>query len=226
MPLGGALEIRGAWHRYGARRPWVLRDVTLAIEPGEAVALMGPSGSGKTTLLSILGLLAAPSEGAVLLDGRPLPRRGRGVAHFRAQLFAWVFQTVNVLPHRTAIDNAALGLLARGTGLREAREAASAALERVAMGALGGQAVHTLSGGELQRVCIARALAARPRFILADEPTAQLDRANALAVVEALAGNRPAGTAIVLATHDPLVASSCDRVIRLVDGAPAAEGAP
>jgi ABC-type lipoprotein export system ATPase subunit len=221
--VSGALELRGVSHTYGAGLPAVLRGLSLTINPGEAVALMGPSGSGKTTVLTILGLLVTPSEGQVLLDGGPLPRRGPSLARLRAREFGWVFQSVNVLPRRSALDNAALALLIRGDSPRAARREAASALEAVGIGGLAAQPVHTLSGGELQRVCIARALAARSRFILADEPTAQLDRANTEGVIEALVNNRPPGTALVVATHDPEVASRCDRTLRLVDGALAAE---
>lgn len=226
MPVTPALELCGISHRYHASGPPVLRDVSLRIEPGVSVALMGPSGSGKTTLLMILGLLLAPSDGQVVLDGQPLPRHGRGLAGLRAELFGWVFQSVNVLPRRSALDNASLGLLTRGATVAQARIAGAEALASVGLGSAHEQPVHTLSGGELQRVCIARALAARPRFILADEPTGQLDRANTEGVIEALVSNRPDGTSIVIATHDPLVASHCDRVLRLVDGAAAAERSP
>jgi len=221
-----ALELRHISHRYRPGAAAVLRDVSLRIEPGVSVALMGPSGSGKTTLLTILGLLLAPSEGEVVLDGEPLSRQGRALAGLRARLFGWVFQSVNVLPRRSALDNAALGQLARGASVADARAAGASALAAVGLARVAEQPVHTLSGGELQRVCIARALAARPRFILADEPTGQLDRANTEGVIEALVNNRPEGTSIVIATHDPLVATHCDRVIRLADGAALAEGPP
>jgi ABC-type lipoprotein export system ATPase subunit len=177
---------------------------------------MGPSGSGKTTLLGILGLLFTPSQGGVLLDGAPVSHRRRTA--LRASAFAWVFQGANVVSHRSALDNAALGLLARGARVREAEEAARAALDAVGIGQLAGKAANTLSGGELQRVCVARAIAARPRFILADEPTGQLDHANTEGVIQALIGNRPDGAAVVIATHDPEVAAHCDRIVRLRDG--------
>ncbi|MBI5949280.1 MAG: ATP-binding cassette domain-containing protein [Chloroflexi bacterium] len=218
MSVAQGLELREIWHRYGSHSPPVLRGVSMRVEPGESIALMGPSGSGKTTLLTVLGLLVEPTGGEVRLDGRVLPKKGAELARLRAAEFGWVFQSVNVLPRRSALDNAALGLLARGTASADAKRAAEGALEAVGIGSLARQPVHTLSGGELQRVCIARVLAARPRFILADEPTGQLDGANTEGVIAALVNNRPLGTSVVIATHDPLVAGHCDRVLRLVDG--------
>ena len=211
-----SLAVVDVGHRYSARSASVLVGVSMTIAAGESVALMGPSGSGKTTLLGILGLLFVPSEGSLLLDGSPVPGRRR--AALRAGAFAWVFQGTNVLPRRTALDNAALGLLARGASQREAEAAAHKALAAVGVGHLAAKPANTLSGGELQRVCVARAIAARPRFILADEPTGQLDHANTEGVIDALVANRSIGTAVVIATHDPEVAAHCDRIVRLRDG--------
>ncbi len=211
------LTLRGVSHRYGPGMPWVVRGIDLEVGDGELVALMGPSGSGKTTLLSILGLLTHPAEGAVLLDGEPVP--GRTAAERRTTEFAWIFQTANALLRRTALENASLQLLARGAARQSARAVAAAELERVGVGHLAARPARLLSGGELQRVCIARALAAAPRWILADEPTGQLDHATTLEVSAALMAGRPIGTGVIIATHDPEVADRCGRVIRLVDGA-------
>ncbi len=213
-----SLALRDVTHRYGEGGPPVLRDVTLSIEAGQTVALMGPSGSGKTTLLTILGLLTAPSSGVVELDGEPAPKAGPALARIRAERFGWVFQTANALPRRTALDNAALGLLVRGQPRNVARQQALPALEAVGVAHLAQKEARQLSGGELQRVCIARALAARPSFILADEPTGQLDHATTLDVTAALLRNRPAGTAVILATHDAEVARQCNRLVRVIDG--------
>lgn len=211
-----SLAVAGVTHRYGRGAPPVLRDISFGLEAEVSIALMGPSGSGKTTLLGILGLLFAPWEGSVLLDGRAVS--GREATQLRASSFGWVFQGTNALPRRSALENAALGLLARGFGGAEARRRAAAALDAVGLGALAAKPANTLSGGELQRVCIARVLASAPRFILADEPTGQLDGATTVGVVEALVANRPAGTSIIIATHDPEVAGRCDRIVRLRDG--------
>lgn len=217
MPIA-SLSVRDVAHRYSDPGPAVLRDVTLHIHGGETVALMGPSGSGKTTLLTILGLLIAPSSGVVELDGITVPKGGPALARIRAERFGWVFQTANALPRRSALDNAALGLLVRGYSRDAARSEARDALDAVGVGHLAQQEARQLSGGELQRVCIARALAAAPSFILADEPTGQLDHATTLDVTAALLRNRPEGTAVILATHDAEVARQCDRLIRVTDG--------
>ncbi|MEO8541464.1 MAG: ATP-binding cassette domain-containing protein [bacterium] len=211
------LTLRAVSHRYAPAMPWVVRGIDLEIADGESVALMGPSGSGKTTLLSILGLLTHPAEGEVLLDGAPVTS-GRGASGLRAREFSWVFQTANALLRRTALENAALQLLSRRAGRQTAEAVAHEELTRVGVGHLALRPARLLSGGELQRVCIARALAAAPRWILADEPTGQLDHATTLETGDALIKNRPIGTAVIIATHDPEVAARCERIIRLLDG--------
>lgn len=213
-----SLELIGIGHTYRRGGSPVLGDVNLEIGPGESIALIGPSGSGKTTLLAIIGLLLRPSAGEVLVDGLPAPRSGEAAAAMRWGEFAWVFQSVNALPRRSALDNASLGLLVAGVPRDAARRAALAMLESVGIGELWAREARTLSGGELQRVCIARALAVRPRFLLADEPTGQLDQATTLAVIDALITAKPPPTTVIVATHDPEVAARCGRVIRLRDG--------
>ena len=213
-----SIVLAGIGHTYAGRAP-VLRDVSLAIGDDETVALTGPSGSGKTTLLAIIGLLMAPTAGRVLFDRKVPPRPGEALDRFRAVTFGWVFQTANALPRRTALDNAALGLLVQGHSHAEARGEALGALDAVGVGHLAAKDARTLSGGELQRVCIARALATRPKYVLADEPTGQLDHATTLEVITALLDRRLPGTGVILATHDMEVARRCDRVITLVDGA-------
>lgn len=215
------LTVEAVSHRYGQRA--VLSDVSFEVAEGETVALMGPSGSGKTTLLSIIGALIEPSEGRVLLDGEDLCSKSG--AMLRSQVFAWVFQTVNVLGRRSAIDNVSLGLVARGHPPQRAREHARHALSAVGLGPMAERSAASLSGGELQRVCVARALAASPRLVLADEPTGQLDRRTSDEVADALIGKRTAESAVLIATHDPDVASRCQRVVRLVDGRAVEEGA-
>jgi ABC-type lipoprotein export system ATPase subunit len=212
-----ALELVGISHRYG-RGPTVLHDVHLSVDAGNTVALMGPSGSGKSTLLAIAGLLTTPSSGEVRVDGTRVPKSDSGRSRLRTERYSWVFQTVNVFGARTAQDNVEVGLLAQGTPRREARKRAGEALTAVGLADHRNKPVRTLSGGEVQRVCIARATALRPLIILADEPTGQLDRGTSDAVLDALWEARHPDTVLVVATHDPEVAHRCDRVIQLVDG--------
>jgi ABC-type lipoprotein export system ATPase subunit len=211
------LTLEGIAHRYW-RGPLVLDGIDATFRAGETVALMGPSGSGKTTMLSICGLLTQPTSGTVSIDGEPVSTRGKDRDRLRAELFSWVFQTVNVLGTRSARDNTSLGLLARGIPRPEASRASDVALRAVGLAQRAADRVNDLSGGELQRVCIARAMAAAPRFVLADEPTGQLDRTTSDLVLDALWAARDPGTTLIIATHDPTVARRCDTIINLVDG--------
>lgn len=210
------LTVTSVTHRYHPRLDPVLTDVDLEIADGATVALMGPSGSGKSTLLGIVGGLLAPAEGAVQVDGRPIPTRPAE----RSRLFSWVFQTVNALGKRGAVDNVALPLLAQGDTRPEAETAARRVLEDVGLGHRVRAQTASLSGGELQRVCIARALVTRPRYLLADEPTGQLDHRTSNHVLDALWAARTESTTMIIATHDHEVADRCDRIIHLLDGRP------
>lgn len=207
------LEVRAVTHTYPGQRVPVLHGVDLTIPPHTTVALMGPSGSGKTTLLMMLGGLLKPSRGSVTIDGRTV--HGSGIA---SSAFGWVFQTANALGRRAAIDNVTVSLLAQGWPRGPARERAIQSLEAVGLAPMAHRRAASLSGGELQRVCIARALAPRPAFILADEPTGQLDNATTRSVIEALFRARSPETSVVVATHDPFVASQCEQVIRIENG--------
>lgn len=209
------LELKDVTHTYPGRRAPVLSAASVTIQDGTTVAVLGPSGSGKTTLLMILGMLLHPSEGKVILDGQPAER----ISAARTKLFGWVFQTANVVGKRTALDNAALGLLSQGLTHRCARLGAFPTLEALGIGHLAHERVETLSGGELQRVCIARALATQPRFVLADEPTGQLDSATTVEVVNSLLEARPPDSSVVIATHDLRVAGMCDFQLTVKDGA-------
>jgi ABC-type lipoprotein export system ATPase subunit len=196
-----------------ATRP-IVSGLDLEIAAGERVALVGPSGSGKSTILGLLGLVLRPTGGQVLWDGREVRAGTREAAAVRRQQVAWIFQSTNVVPYRTAADNVAMPLLARGAARRDAHLVAAEHLAAVGLGGREDSDVREMSGGEVQRVCLARALVAEPQLILADEPTGQLDPDNTAMVVAAL---RSVGTsaAIAIATHDPRVAATCDRVIHL-----------
>lgn len=210
-----SLETRDVSHTYRGVGQ-ILSNVSLTIDEGETVALMGPSGSGKSTLLSILGLLLDPTDGTVLLDGRTVPLHVR--SRLRATEFSWIFQSANVLKRRTATDNVAMSLMVRGINRYRARGEAATSLSAVGLADHLHRPTRLMSGGEVQRVCIARAVAAQPRFVLADEPTGQLDRATSDTVVDALFAARTGRTSLVIATHDPVVAQRCDRVLHLLDG--------
>ena len=202
----------------GPRRVEVLRGVDLQIAAGTRVAIAGPSGSGKTSLLLLLAGLERPSAGQVVVDGVDLGALDAdALADLRRDRIGIVFQSFHLLPSLSALDNAALPL--QMAGRRDARDVARAMLTRVG---LGGRLQHRpseLSGGEQQRVALARALVHRPRLLLADEPTGNLDDHTAESVRDLLFElNRDLGTTLVLVTHDLSFAARCDRVLRLHDG--------
>jgi putative ABC transport system ATP-binding protein len=196
----------------------VLREVNISIAAGTRVAIAGPSGSGKTSLLLLLSGLERPSSGKVLVDGVDLGTlNADGLADMRRERIGIVFQSFHLLPSLSALDNAALPL--QMAGRRDARTLATAMLERVGLGGRLDHLPSQLSGGEQQRVAIARALVHRPRLLLADEPTGNLDDTTAESVRELLFElNRELGTTLVLVTHDLDFAARCDRVLRLHDG--------
>jgi putative ABC transport system ATP-binding protein len=202
----------------GARRVEVLRGVDLKIAAGTRVAIAGPSGSGKTSLLLLLAGLERPAAGRVAMDGVDLGTLDAdALADLRRDRVGIVFQSFHLLPSLSALDNAALPL--QMAGRRDARDAARAMLMRVGLGDRLHHRPSELSGGEQQRVAIARALVHRPRLLLADEPTGNLDDQTADSVRDLLFElNRDLGTTLVLVTHDLSFAARCDRVLRLHDG--------
>ena len=201
----------------GSARTVALRDVDLVVREPGTVAVTGPSGSGKSTLLHLLGGLDTATSGSVRVDGREVGSlRGAALVEHRRRV-GFVFQRYNLLPELTALENVAVPLLPyRSEGDPWSR--AAALLERVGLGDRGGAVPGELSGGEQQRVAIARALVAAPTLVLADEPTGNLDSATARGIVDLLTGIRDDGATVVVATHDPLVAARCDRVVTLRDG--------
>jgi putative ABC transport system ATP-binding protein len=196
----------------------ILRGVSLAIMPGEAVALLGPSGSGKSSLLMVLAGLERPTAGRVTVAGRDLAALDENrLAELRRRHIGIVFQSFHLLPTMTALENAAIPL--ELAGQRGAGASAEAALRRVGLGHRLGHYPGQMSGGEQQRVAIARAFVAGPSLLLADEPTGNLDAATGATVVDCLFEEHARlGSALLLITHDAQLAARCDRRLDLADG--------
>ena len=197
-----------------------LQGASLEVEQGEIVGVVGPSGSGKSTLLHILGCLDSLNSGEVWLEGRRVDNLRRGdLAQLRRNEVGFIFQTYNLVPSLTAIENVMLAAEYAGKGRREAREAAKNALSLVGLSDRERHRPTELSGGQQQRVAIARALVNGPKVIFGDEPTGNLDSTSSAEIVEMMHGiNRDTGTTFVLVTHDPGVADTCDRVFHMLDG--------
>jgi len=201
-----------------------LRDVTMSVERGEMVAIVGPSGSGKTTMMSIIGCLDRPTSGRYELDGRDVGALDDGaLAEVRSRTIGFVFQSYNLLPGTTALDNVATPLLYQGVPRRERQARAAAALERLGLGERLRHEPTELSGGEQQRVALARALVTNPALVLADEPTGNLPQHQGAEVLRLFHELHEAGNTILLITHNPEVAAAAQRQIHLLDGAVAAE---
>jgi len=197
-----------------------VRDASVEIHKGEMVAVMGPSGSGKSTLVHILGCLDSADSGEVWLDGRRVDNLGRRqLAQLRRSEVGFIFQTFNLVPSLTAMENVMLAAEYAGKKRREARGAAQVALAQVGLADRAGHKPTELSGGQQQRVAIARALVNGPKVIFGDEPTGNLDSASSTEIVEMMHEiNEATGTTFVLVTHDPKVAATCDRVFHMLDG--------
>lgn len=217
-----AIECRGLRKDYarGGQVIHTLMDVDLSIEAGGFVALMGPSGSGKTTLLNLLAGIDRPTAGSVRVDGTDIATLGRSqLATWRSTAVGYVFQLYNLVPVLTAYENVELPLLLHPLGRSERHRRVTEALELVGLADRHSHLPRQLSGGQEQRVAIARAIVTRPRMLLADEPTGDLDRESADQVMDLLTRlNRELGQTLVMVTHDPATAARSARTVRLDKG--------
>ena len=228
--MSALIQLRAVEKEYalGAHRVRALRGVDLRIDEGEHVAITGPSGSGKSTLLQIVGCLDVPSRGSYrFLGGEVSGLSDRRLALVRNRLIGFVFQSYHLLPRLEASRNVELPLLYAGIGGAERRRRALEALVAVGLGARADHLPGQLSGGERQRVAIARALVTRPRLLLADEPTGNLDsRSGAQVLALFREAHRARGLTIVVVTHDPVVAAGAPREVSLRDGLIVRDGPP
>ena len=197
-----------------------LRGVSLSVDSGEFMALVGPSGSGKTTLLQLLGCLDQPTTGKVFIDGRDVSQLSRNErADVRRSKLGFVFQFFALIPTLTAYENVEMPLLLSGNGTADRQARVAELLDAVGLSERAHHRPDQMSGGEQQRVAVARALATRPSLILADEPTANLDTANGEQVMQTMTKlNQETGVTFVFATHDPRVMKFARRVVTLRDG--------
>lgn len=203
----------------GSIRINALSAVSLTVEEGEFVSIMGHSGSGKSTLMNILGCLDRPTSGEYILDGYVVSKLSSDqLADIRNRTIGFVFQSFNLLQRLDAVSNVEMPLIYAGVSPRERRETAIKALEMVGLGDRTRHRPSELSGGQQQRVAIARALVSRPRLVLADEPTGNLDSAASREIMEVLRGLNSDGITVIVVTHEPEVAAYTPRVLKFRDG--------
>lgn len=207
-------------YRVGDVEVRALCEINLTIDRGEFVAVMGTSGSGKSTLMNILGCLDQPTRGRYQLDGMNVGTAKPDVlAEIRNRQIGFVFQSFNLIPRTSALENAQLPLFYRGVSIREQRKQAAAALQRVGLAGREQHYPSQLSGGQQQRVAIARALVGAPSILFADEPTGNLDTASSREIMDILAAlNREDGITIILVTHEPDLATYASRELVMKDG--------
>ncbi len=215
------IDTQDLWKTYvmGSEEIHALRGVTIGIDRGEYVAIMGPSGSGKSTLMNLIGCLDTPSQGSYLLNGKQVSQMNDNeLARIRNEEIGFVFQTFNLLPRASALQNVELPLVYAGVQGKARTQRAKAALDKVELTARMGHRPNELSGGQRQRVAIARALVNNPSILLADEPTGNLDSKTGNEIMALFARLHQAGNTIVLVTHEADIAAFAHRTIHLRDG--------
>jgi putative ABC transport system ATP-binding protein len=197
----------------------VLKGINLEIKKGEYVALMGPSGSGKSTLMNLLGCLDTPTSGSYVLNGKDVSKMNDNeLAEIRNKEIGFVFQTFNLLPRTTALDNVALPMVYAGFSKTDRNARATEVLKQVNLGDRMDHQPNQLSGGQRQRVAIARALVNHPSIILADEPTGNLDSITSVEIMKLFGDIHANGNTVILVTHEEEIAAYAHRIIRLRDG--------
>ena len=221
------VEVEDLYKRYEARgvETRAIDGVSLRVDQGELTALAGPSGSGKTTLLNLIGALDTPTSGRVRVDGCDLASLSSAeLSELRLRKLGFVFQAYNLIPVFSALENVEFVMELQGVPAGERRERAREVLDQVGLAGLEPKRPPEMSGGQQQRVAVARAIASRPRLVLADEPTANLDSATAQGLIDLMQElNRDHGVTFLFSTHDPLVMEAARRVVRLRDGRVAAD---
>lgn len=216
------IHVSGLYKQYvtAAGAVPVLKDITMSVDIGEFVAIMGPSGSGKSTFMNVLGCLDMPTRGSYVLNGQEVARLGSDqLAHLRNETIGFVFQGFNLLPRADLESNVGLPLVYAGVDNGERSKRADEMLDKVGLGSLRKSFPNQISGGQQQRVAIARALVNRPRLILADEPTGNLDTATSREIMALFTRlNREDGITVIIVTHEADIADYADRLVRFVDG--------
>ena len=226
MPILSARNVSKTY-RSGSLEVTAIRNVDIDVESGEFVIVMGPSGNGKTTLLNCLSGLDDIDEGVVEIEGHSIhDLSDRKRTRHRASSMGFVFQAYNLIPVLSAVENTELPLLVNGVSPKEARSRSAAMLDRVGLSDRMNHRPNELSGGEQQRVTIARALVAEPEIVWADEPTGNLDSETAASVLDLLIEVHDAGQTLVMVTHEPDIANVADRLVLIRDGMIEYDGVP